>query len=285
MESKKSCTIFSLYSDNENQNGTLRCISLKFLCLSLYVIGFYHVFVNTSLENKGFEIVNISNIYERNLGEAEKNSKGSQRKRNLKLKKEDVNKPKSNGNIKINEQLLEENKYSINHDIEKNNVENKSNSSMNNINYNDLSKNLKEKELRDVLNSLKECPSNEDLRNIWTHTIGIAKEGLDVIQKELKASIQKYLDNDFLSRIDHSGLEVFVYDYILQGHILRIFQAVINEELLSTQKFFSLINNKHTLDDILKFIFSFLEHFMRFKKDLYEYHQKELLIDVEQEWH
>ncbi|KYN93203.1 exported protein (PHISTa), partial [Plasmodium gaboni] len=94
MESKKNCIIFSLYSDNKNQKGTLRYISFKLICLSLYVIGFYYVFINTSLENKGLQIVNISNVYERNLSEAEKNSNGSQRKRNLKLKNEDVNKTK-----------------------------------------------------------------------------------------------------------------------------------------------------------------------------------------------
>ncbi|SOV20227.1 Plasmodium exported protein (PHISTa), unknown function [Plasmodium sp. gorilla clade G2] len=282
MESKKNCRIFSLYGDNMNQKGTLRYISFKFICLSLYVIGFYYVFLNTSLENTGLQIVNISNVYERNLSEAEKNNNGPQRKRNLKLKNEDVNKTKSNGNIKSNEEKVEENRDSTNNDMKNNNVENKSNSSMNNINYNDVSKNLTEKELYDVLNSLKECPSNEDLRNLWTHTLGIAKEGLDDIQKQLKASIQKYLDNDFENVISMSG-KVFVYQYRLEGHISRIFQAVTNEELEYTRHFYTLINNKHTLDDILKFLYSFLEHFKTLKKQLHKDHQKELLIDVEQD--
>ncbi|SCQ12644.1 Plasmodium exported protein (PHISTa), unknown, putative [Plasmodium gaboni] len=275
MENKKNCTILSVYNDNKNQKGTLRYISFKFICLSLY----------TSLENKGLQIVNISNVYERNLSEAEKNSNGSQRKRNLNLKNEDVNKTNSNGNIKSNEEKVEENKHSINDDDENINVENKSNRSMNNINYNDLSKNLTEKELFDVLNSLKECPPKEDLRNIWNHTLGVAKEGLDDILKELKASIQKYLDNDIYKGGYKRTNKSYVYKSILDQNISRLNKTLVTEEILSTNNFYTLINNKHTLDDILKFIYSYLEHFKTLKKELHKKHQKELLADVEQEWY
>ncbi|SOV18524.1 Plasmodium exported protein (PHIST), unknown function [Plasmodium sp. gorilla clade G2] len=281
MESKKNCTIISLNSENENQKGTLRYISFKLICLSLYVIGFYYVFLNTSLENKGLQIVNISNVYERNLGEAEKNNNGPQRKRNLKVNNEDINKTKSNGNIKSNEEKVEENKDGTNNDMKNNNVQNKSNSSLNNINYNNLSKNLTEKELFDVLNSLKECPPKEDLRNIWTHTCGIAKEGLDNVYKKLKKSIQKYLDDDFVDSYD--TVIDSVYYYRLTEHTTKVFAAVATEEGEYTKHFYTLINNKHTLDDILKFIYSFLEHFKTLKKELYEYHQEALLAHVEQE--
>ncbi|SOV20440.1 Plasmodium exported protein (PHISTa), unknown function [Plasmodium sp. gorilla clade G2] len=282
MEGKKNCTILSLYSDNMNQKGTLRYISFKFICLSLYVIGFYYVFLNTYLEKKGLQIVNISNVYERNLSEAEKNSNGSQRKRNLKFKNEDVNKTQTNGNIKSNEKKVQENNDCANNDMKNNNVENKSNSSINNVNYNDMSKHLTEKELYDVLDSLKECPSKEDLRNIWSHTVGVAKEGVVDIQKALKASIQKYLDNDFLNKFIQ-GKDHYVYNFRLKEHITNILAAVATEEGEYTKHFYTLINKKHTLDDILKFIYSFLEHFKTLKKQLYEQHQKELLNDVEQE--
>ncbi|KYN93151.1 exported protein (PHISTa), partial [Plasmodium gaboni] len=170
-----------------------------------------------------------------------------------------------------------------NNDMKNTNVENKSNSSMNNINYNDLSKNLTEKELFDVLNSLKECPPKEDLRNLWTHTCGVAKEGLDNIYLQLKASIQKYLDDDFLNRTDHSSYNRFVYNCRLEGHIFRLIQAVGKEEVEYTKNLYNLINGEHTLDDILKFIYSFLEHLKTLKKELHKKHQKELLADVEQE--
>ncbi|SOV84245.1 Plasmodium exported protein (PHIST), unknown, putative [Plasmodium sp.] len=285
MKNKKNFILFPFYHDNENKKGKLHYISFKFLCLSLYIIGFYYIFLNISLENKSLEIVKISNLYERNLGEAEKNNKSSKRKRNLKNKKEDVNKTKSKeNNTKSNEPKVEDKKYSTGNDHENTKVENKSNSPVCNINYNDMSRKLTEKELHDVLNSLETCPPKEDLKNIWNHTIGVAKEGLDDIQKQLKASIQKYLDNDFLTSIEYSSHRVFSYDYILKGYILKLHQAVTSEELLHTKDFFSLINGKHTLDDILKFIYSFLEHFETLKKELYKKYQKELLADVEQEW-
>ncbi|SOS80825.1 Plasmodium exported protein (PHIST), unknown, putative [Plasmodium sp. gorilla clade G1] len=211
------------------------------------------------MKNNISEIVNIGNVYNRNLGEKEKNSKRSKWKKNLKHEKEGVNKTKSNINdLKCNEQKLYEYRYIINNVLGNSNMESESNICINKINYNDMSKPLRENELREVLNSFKVCPPKEDLRNIWIHTIGIAKEGLDVIQKELKASIQKYLDNDFLDRIEHSSHRVFAYDYIFKRHILKNFQEVTSEELLSFKRFLVLIDNKHTLYYILKFIYSFL---------------------------
>ncbi|SOV10072.1 acyl-CoA binding protein, isoform 1, ACBP1, putative [Plasmodium gaboni] len=232
MESKKNCNIFSLYSDNKNQKGTLR----------------------------------------------------TKKEKNLKYKKGDVIKTKSNEtDIKCNEEVVAENDNSSNNCCANNNAESESNVSICNINYNDMSKNLTEKELYDVLNSLKECPSKEDLRNIWSHTRGVGKEGLDNVYLQLKASIQKYLDDDFLNRTDHSRRERFVYNCRLEGHISRIFEAVGNEEVEYTKDFYTLINGKHTLDDILKFIYSFLEHLKTLKKQLHQKHQKELLADVEQD--
>ncbi|SOV20177.1 Plasmodium exported protein (PHIST), unknown function [Plasmodium sp. gorilla clade G2] len=278
---KKNCNFFSLYSDNENKKGILRYISFKFLCLSLYVIGFYYVFLNNSLENKSLEIATNCNVYKRNLSEAQKNSNGSQRRRNLNLKNEDINKTKSDGNIKSNEQKVEENKDCTNNEMENNNMENKSNSSVNNINYNDLSKNLTKKELYDVLNSLEECPSNEDLRNIWIHTVGVVKEDLDNIVKELKASIQKYLDKDIsVSTYGCRQGRCWLYESIWTENIWGFSQTVETNVVEYTNKFFSLINDEHTLDDILKFIYSFVEYFKTIKNELHEKHQKELLESI-----
>ncbi|KYN93186.1 exported protein (PHIST), partial [Plasmodium gaboni] len=156
-----------------------------------------------------------------------------------------------------------------------NHVENKSNISISNINYNDISKSLTEKELFDVLNSLEECPPLEDLKNIWTHTLGVAKEGLDDKLKELKAPIQKYLDNDIF-QWDGFNKRWF-YDYIWKEYRNKFCQSVITEEMQYTQSFLYLINHKHTLDEILKFIYSFLEYFQILKKELYEKHKEELL--------
>ncbi|SCQ12727.1 Plasmodium exported protein (PHISTa), unknown, putative [Plasmodium sp.] len=286
MLNKKKCNIFFCYNSDENHKGKLNYITFKFICLSLYIIGFYYAFLNNCLENGSLEIVKISNLYERNLGEAEKNNKSSKRKSNLKQKKEDVCKTKSNeNNSKFNKQKVEDKKYSTGNDHENTKVENKSNSPVCNINYNDTTKNLTEAELREVLSSLETCPPKEDLKNIWNHTIGVAKEGLDDMLKELKELIQKYLDNDILERIDGYGNKLFLYDNILKGNTFRLCQTVSIEELEYTNKFFSLINDEHTLDDILKFIYSFLEHIETLKKELYKKHKKELLADVEQQWY
>ncbi|SOV83944.1 Plasmodium exported protein (PHISTa), unknown, putative [Plasmodium sp.] len=280
MNIKKS-SIFPWYSSDENKKENIHYMSFKSLFLILYIIGLYYVILNNSLEHGNLEIVKNCNVYERILGDAEKNHNGPKRKKNLKHKKEDVNKTKHNtNNIKCNEQKVKENKYNTSNDNKNTNVENKSNSSINNINYNDMSKNLTEKELLDLLNSLEECPSKEDLRNIWNHTVSVAKEGFDDIQKELRASIQKYLDND-IYRYDAMGNKEFLYDHLWKENISRFYRTVGTEVVEFTNKFFSLINDKHTLDDVLKFIYSFMEYFKTLKNELRETHQKELLQKIE----
>ncbi|KYN93112.1 exported protein (PHISTa) [Plasmodium gaboni] len=281
MARKKSFSVFPFYLFDENRKKKFHYISFKLLCLSLYIVVFYYVFVNTSLENKGLQIVNISNVCERNLGEAQTKNEGPKWKRYLKYKKEDVNKTKHNtNNMKCNEQKVEGNKHSTNNDMKNTNVEKKSNSSTNNINYNDMSKNLTEKELYDVLNSLKECPPKEDLRNIWNHTMGVAKEDLDNLLKESKASIQKYLDNDILKNTERYGIKYFVYDEMWNLYISKFSKEVANEEVEYTKNFYNLINGKHTIDDILKFIYSFLEHFKTIINELHKKHHKDLLETV-----
>ncbi|SCQ12617.1 Plasmodium exported protein (PHISTa), unknown, putative [Plasmodium gaboni] len=282
MMNKKNCSILTFYFSHANLKGTLRYTSFKFLCLSVYMIGFYYIFLNNSLENENLEIVNISNVYERNLGETEKESNGSQWKRNLKLKNEDVNKTKHNtSNMKCNEQKVEENKHnSINHDDENNHVENKSNSSTNNINYNDMSKKLTEKELLDVLNSFEECPPTKDLGNIWNHAVHVVKEGLDDIKKDLKESIKNYLDNDF-SDTTSCIKKKLVYATIWEENIAKFNRTVEREQEKYTNDFFNLIKDESTLDDIRKFIYSFIEFFKILKEELYQDHQKELFLKIE----
>ncbi|SOV84349.1 Plasmodium exported protein (PHISTa), unknown, putative [Plasmodium sp.] len=279
MMKKKGRSIYPWYNSDENHKGKLHYISFKFLCISLYVIVFYYVFSNTSLENQTLEIVKNCNVYKRSLGEIEKNNKGSKKKKNIKHKKGDVNKTITNeNNTKCNEQMVEGNKCSANIDHGNTNMENKSNSSVSNINYNDLSKNLTEKELFDVLDSLETCPSEGDLRNIWTHTIGVVKEGFDDIHKELKVSIQKYLDNDIY--VFTGNNRIWLYKDIWKEINFGLCGTVANVQLKYTEKFYRLISDEHTLDDVLKFIYSFLEHFKTLKKELREKHQKELLQKI-----
>ncbi|ETW60016.1 hypothetical protein PFMC_04192 [Plasmodium falciparum CAMP/Malaysia] len=142
------------------------------------------------------------------------------------------------------------------------------------------SNNSKKKELFDVLNSLEECPSKEDLKNIWVHTLGVAKEDLDHILKVLKALIQKYLNNDVYLGIDKDGYKEFLYESIWNENRSGFCTTIDNQEAEYSKNFFRLINTKHTLNDILKYINSFLEHFMTLKNELDDVCQKEHLEKI-----
>ncbi|CDO61971.1 Plasmodium exported protein (PHISTa), unknown function, partial [Plasmodium reichenowi] len=194
-----------------------------------------------------------------------------------------IDKTETNVNdLKCNELCLEENKHSINNDLGKSNKENESNISTCDINYNDISKNLTETELREVLSSFKECPPKEDLRNIWNHTIGIAKGGLVDVLNMLKGLIQKHLDNDVNIEDFTDEHNDFLYARIWNECISRFYETIVTEEREYSKKFFSLINGKHTLDDILNFIYSFLEHIEILKNELHGKHQKELSQKISQ---
>lgn len=196
------------------------------ILLFLFII----FFLQNSFESVSLEIFKNCNIYKRNLVQVEKN-KTSKRKKYLKHKKEDIDKTKANANdLKCNELCLEENKHSINNDLGKSNKENECNISTCHINYNDISKNLTETELREVLKSFKECPPKENLRNIWNHTIGLAKEGFYNQLKDLKGSIQKYLDNDIYVGVHEDDDKIYLYERMWNEYISRFYETIINEE-------------------------------------------------------
>nr|SPJ13239.1 Plasmodium exported protein (PHIST), unknown, putative [Plasmodium sp. DRC-Itaito] len=265
-----------MYNAGVNQKGKVHYISFKYVCLCLYIIGFYCLL--KSLEKHSFGISNISNAYVRNLGELEENNNWPQRKSNLIHKKEDVNKIKSNINKrKYNEQMVEKCENIIDKKLCNINMEYKNSTYIKHMDYKNMSKDLTEKELRDGLNSLEGCPSKEDLRIIWTHTLGVAKGGLDDILNMLKGLIQKYLDNDVYIGTDEDDDDEFLYGRIWNENRSGFCKTIANEEANYSKFFFRLINSKHTLDDVLKFIYSFLEHFDKLKKELHEKHQEEIL--------
>ncbi|ETW17256.1 hypothetical protein PFAG_04239 [Plasmodium falciparum Santa Lucia] len=95
--------------------------------------------------------------------------------------------------------LLNENKYSTNNDFENANLENKSNSSISNVNYNDISKQLRRQELIDVLYWFNECSPNSDLFNLWEHTRGVNKERISALLNEfMKGFPQDSIDFKFM---------------------------------------------------------------------------------------
>ncbi|KYN93039.1 exported protein (PHISTa) [Plasmodium reichenowi] len=277
MRNNEKYNIFSMYNADENQKGKVHYISFKYLCLCLYIIGFYCLLLCKSLGNCSFGIANISNVYERNLSEVEEYNYWPQRKSYLKYKKEDVNKIKSNLNKrKYNEQIIEKYENIINKNLCNIHMEYKNSSYKKNMDYKNMSKNLTEKELRDGLNSLEGCPSKEDLRIIWAHILGVVKGGLDDVLNMLKGSIQKYLDNDiYVGKYDR-GKNIYLYERMWDECYSRFYETIVTEELKYSKKFFSLINGKNTLDDILNFIYSFLEYIEILKNELHGKYQKEL---------
>lgn len=78
----------------------------------------------------------------------------------------------------------------------------------------------------------------------------------------LKALIQKYLNNDVYLGIDKDGYKEFLYESIWNENRSGFCTTIANQEAEYSKNFFRLINTKHTLNDILKYINSFLEHFM-----------------------
>ncbi|SOV20000.1 Plasmodium exported protein (PHISTa-like), unknown function [Plasmodium sp. gorilla clade G2] len=249
---------YNLYSTNVNRQRMkcrISCRSFIFISLSLCVISLFYLSSWNVHEENIVPSTKYVEIMTRNLSEIE-NENNNDMKRKNKMNPLDIT-IQSPSNTYNNETVTLENKP-----------------------YNDISKSLSEKELYDVLNSLKECPSNEDLRNIWAHTLGVAKEGLDDTLKVLKSLIQKYLDNDV-----YDERKDWLYDTIWKQNLFSLCEKIATEELEYSIKFFSLINDKHTLDDILKFIYSFLEYFKIFKKELHEKYQRELLEKIAQALH
>ncbi|EUT66616.1 hypothetical protein PFAG_06130, partial [Plasmodium falciparum Santa Lucia] len=76
-------------------------------------------------------------------------------------------------------------------DVKYNGVINKK--KYNDINYNDLSKQLTLEELHTVLDNLEEHTSNEDFHGIWNNVLGITKDGFEDKVKYLCLYIEDYL--------------------------------------------------------------------------------------------
>ncbi|SOS78613.1 Plasmodium exported protein (PHISTa-like), putative [Plasmodium sp. gorilla clade G1] len=271
---KKNFNVFPLYHSDKNKKGKLFYISSKFLCLCLYFIGFYYVLLSNSLENSSLEVVKNCNIYKRNLVQVEKSNKGPKRKKNLKNKKDDIDQTKANVNDLIcNEPNVEKNKDSINNDLEKSNIENESNNSISNINYNDISKQLTRQELFDVLDSFKECPPRQDLLNLWGHALGVNKEGLNVLLKKLLKHFPKNsIDHTF--SIDEDSDESYTTIWFSCVHEFGKQTSI--SEIKFTNKFHELINNKSSIVDIRNFIFSCLEEFEQMYKEIYKEYERNI---------
>ncbi|CZT62766.1 hypothetical protein CYL21_1528 [Plasmodium falciparum NF54] len=242
---------YNLYSTDINVKRMkcgITCRSFIFMSLSLCVISLFYISLLNIHEGNIVPSTKNIEIISRNLCEIENGN--NEKRQNIMNRLDQTNESSKNSNN--NKQITLENKP-----------------------YNDMSKNLTEKELYDILNSLEECPPKEDLINIWHHALRAGK-GFDNVVNELKALIQKYLDNDFYNTCCCTKKEL-VYRSIWEKNCFEFYTDVAYELVKYSNGFFELINGKHTLDDILEYIYSFLEQFKILKKELYEKYKKILL--------
>ncbi|SOV21218.1 Plasmodium exported protein (PHISTa), unknown, putative [Plasmodium sp. DRC-Itaito] len=163
----------------------------------------------------------------------------------------------------------------------KNNKDEKNNnislsSQCNNINYNDISKQITLEDLHNVLDNLKEHPSDEDLHNIWNHVLGISKEGFHDMIKELALYIEDYL-------LTYEYQRYHMWDPmnpICTGTKYRTWKksmhdigvALSSTDKEHTLKFFSLVKDGATIDEIKNFIYSFIDYYSTLKIDLFNEH-------------
>ncbi|KYN98669.1 exported protein (PHISTa-like) [Plasmodium gaboni] len=150
-----------------------------------------------------------------------------------------------------------------NKDEKKNNIS--LSSQCNNINYNDISKKLTLEDLHNVLDNLKERPSDEDLHNIWklynlkerpsdedlhniwNHALGISKEGFHDMIKELAIYIEDYLLTYEYQRYHHFpgrkpiSVETKYRTWIKSMYDIGV--ALSYTDFENTFKFFSLIKD------------------------------------------
>lgn len=146
-----------------------------------------------------------------------------------------------------------------------------------NLNYNDTTKPLTKEQLFQIINSLKEIPSDEDLENIWKHTISVAKEVLGRMIKKLYFYLDGYMDE----YEEMQKQKCFCF----RKEISEDFMDEINETLSSheksyTYKFYKLIRKKRTVEKLKNFIFAFIDKMEKIINYLYHKHKGIYIMKV-----
>ncbi|KYN93108.1 exported protein (PHISTa) [Plasmodium gaboni] len=240
------------YSEETNIKNTRNacCVRRNFLNL-LSITGILLLLVvlnNIIICEKGETIDGgVYHIYRRNLSElkTEMNTglRSSSEKNMLKN-----NKDEKNNNISLSSQC-------------------------NNINYNDISKQLTLEDLHNVLDNLKERPSDEDLHNIWNHALGISKEGFHDMIKELALYIEDYLVTYEYQRYHHfPGRKPVCINSKYRTWRKAMYDigvALTSTDKEHTLNFYSLIKDGASIDEMRNFIYSFLNYYSTLKIDLF----------------
>ncbi|SCQ12674.1 Plasmodium exported protein (PHISTa), unknown, putative [Plasmodium sp.] len=152
----------------------------------------------------------------------------------------------------------------------------KTNNKCNNINYNDLSKQLTLEEVDNVLDNLEERLSNADLYNIWNHVLGISKEGFDDMLKDLSYYIEDYLFKNEYEDYDvchkHMCLKTMKRTWYKSMHYIG--EALSSTDIENTLKFYNLIKDGASIEEMKNFIYTFIKYYDTLKNDLYNEHKR-----------
>ncbi|SCQ12613.1 Plasmodium exported protein (PHISTa), unknown function [Plasmodium gaboni] len=247
---------------------------LIYVCLAVYVLGFLNVFLNNLYEYNGLVSVKSCNDCSRNLAEV-KSPNNKKLKKGF-FKNEKKSKKKNKVNKEDNdEQNTDGSKSCCNGNSESNQVENENDDSTNYLNYQDLSVQLTKEQLYNVLNSLTKVPKKENLINLWSQALGVNKEGLDDLLKDLLTYFPKNKITDGFAfrkfhQLDDPHLEMW-YKF------LKFFAEATSNEKDFTSKYYGLINRKPSIDDIRHNIFSFLEEYQKTYTEIYNKCKKEAI--------
>ncbi|SCQ12616.1 Plasmodium exported protein (PHISTa), unknown, putative [Plasmodium sp.] len=270
---KKKYSIFPWYTSDESHKRILHHISFKFLCLSLYMIGLYYVSLTNLYEYNSLEQIKYCKVFSRNLAEVKIPKQKKLKKDFFKSGKKSKNENEVN-NKDTNEQNSDESKNCCNGNSESNQMGNENNDSTNYINYKDMSVQLTKEQLYDVLNSLTKVPSKENLIHLWNQTLGVNKEELNVLLKDLLTFIPENTIGDRFAFRRVSDIED---PYLLMWfNFMTDFGKATSNEKDFTRNFYDLIKGKPSIDDIRNYIFSFLEEFQHEYNEIYKKCKKDI---------
>ncbi|EUR72739.1 hypothetical protein PFBG_02314 [Plasmodium falciparum 7G8] len=270
------CHCVEYYSEeNHIQNTTnVRLIRRKFLNL-LSITGILLVVVLNNIiicDKNETNDAGVFNIYRRNLSETE-----SVEHSGLSNTSEDVE--LENG--------LEENNNNnnISCDLEGSNSEDEvkyndvtTKRKCDNINYNDLSKQLTLEELHSVLDDLEKSTTKEDLYNIWNQVLGIAKDGFDGMLTELSYYVEEYLHEYEYERYHYFGGRKPVSMKNVRETWYKsmhdIGEALSSTDVKNTLDFYSFVKSGASIDEMKNFIYEFIKYYDTLKNDLFNTHKK-----------
>ncbi|SOS76663.1 Plasmodium exported protein (PHISTa), unknown function [Plasmodium sp. gorilla clade G1] len=266
---------------------------VKYICLTICVIGMLYIKLRNKYEGYAASGIQNNNVYLRNLSELQKGNQPSLRHTNKtdnsknKVKNNNQTENNDKENLGNKEDNQEKNKNNNNkekqNDINKRETQNTGTKKSNKKicwNYHVLDKKYTEEEIKDMLNTLDEVPSANDMVNIWLHVLKTARSGKNQIRNKLMQYEKKY-GECYEERPNRFGS----YENVLIKQPNEFNERLKVHENDYTVMFYELIDKNPTLDDIKNYIHSFFEGFktlvdLLFNKYKIKFQQKKMKIPI-----